>query len=224
MKPRATPFDTHASAYDQWFDLERGLRIFLIELKCLRKAVDTASGRWLEVGVGSGRFAHALGIHMGVDPSQEMIRMSSARGIKSCLAYGERLPFADSSFKGVLLVCAICFLDNPIATLKECQRVLIDTGQLVIGFVPVNSPWGVYHSRRGTRGHTFYSSAHFYTSEEIRVLAERGGFTFQAENGCVLPTPDESFASDEISGQTLRDESFVVLSFSKIKRETRLGR
>ncbi|MGI6656555.1 MAG: class I SAM-dependent methyltransferase [Desulfobulbus sp.] len=116
-------------------------------------------------------------------------------------------------YHGVLLVCTICFLDDPRKTLRECRRVLNDGGRLVIGFVPSDSPWGIYHSTRGKRGHTFYSSAHFYTSDEIKALAERAGFTCQAEHGCALPIPDESLGNDDISGQRLRDESFVVLSF-----------
>lgn len=213
MKNQTSPFETHAAEYDQWFDSERGSLIFSQELECLRLAVDTANGRWLEVGVGSGRFANALGVQVGIDPSQEMVGIASERGIEAHLAPGERLPFEDSSFDGVLLVCTICFLNDPRKTLMECWRVLTDSGRLVISFVPSNSPWGVYHSLRGKRGHTFYSSAHFYTSEEIKALAENAGFTCQAEHGCVLPIPDESLGGDDISRVTLRDESFVVLSF-----------
>ncbi len=215
MKNQPSPFETHAAEYDLWFDSERGSRIFSLELDCLRQAVDTANGHWLEVGVGSGRFANALGVRVGVDPSQEMLGIASERGIEAHLAPGERLPFEDSLFDGVLLVCTICFLDDPRKTLRECWRVLNAGGRLVIGFVPSDSPWGDYHSIRGKQGHTFYSSARFYTSDEIKALAESAGFTCQAEHGCVLPIPDESLGNDDISGQHLRDESFVVLSFFK---------
>jgi ubiquinone/menaquinone biosynthesis C-methylase UbiE len=135
VKNQTSPFETHAAEYDQWFDSERGSLIFSLELDCLRQAVDTVNGRWLEVGVGSGRFASVLGVQVGVDPSQEMVGIASERGIEAHLAPGGQLPFEDSSFDGVLLVCTICFLDDPRRTLRECWRVLNDSGRLVVGFV-----------------------------------------------------------------------------------------
>lgn len=215
MNNQISPFDTHFAEYDQWFDSVRGSEIFALELDCLRQAVDTANSRWLEVGVGPGRFASTLGVQVGVDPSGDMVSMASERGIDAHLAAGERLLFEDSSFDGVLMVCTICFLHDPDKALKECWRVLRDSGRLVIGFVPANSLWGVYHALRGDRGHAFYSAAHFYTSEDIKALAESAGFTCQAEYGCVLPIPDKSLGNAGLSGQSLRDESFVVLVFFK---------
>lgn len=211
----SNPFESHAAAYDDWFDSERGSQIFSIELDALKKVVDTENRHWLEVGVGSGRFAVALGVESGVDPSSEMVRLSSERGVNTYQASGEQLPFGDSWFDGVILVCTICFIDDPDSVIKECRRVLKDDGQLVIGFVPANSIWGIYHSLRGKRGHAFYFSAHFYTSEDLRALVCSTGFTCRNEYGCVLPSPNEISVSDVKSEQSIRNESFMVLSFFK---------
>lgn len=217
MKNYDSPFEKYADEYDQWFDSERGSRIFLLELNCLRQILDKKGGKWLEVGVGTGRFAKGLGVDVGVDPSPAVVKKAFERGINALEASGENLPFQAASFDGVLLVCTFCFLDVPRKTLRECRRVLKDNGLLVVGFIPSNSPWGIYHSMRGKRGHTFYSSANFYTSDDIKDMVENSGFRFQKELGCILPTPDESFVGNEMSRQTLRDESFVVLSFNKKK-------
>lgn len=56
------PFEDHAMEYDRWFDSEKGQHIFSRELDCLKQAIPVPAGRWLEVGVGSGRFAHAIGV------------------------------------------------------------------------------------------------------------------------------------------------------------------
>ncbi|HCW92519.1 MAG TPA: class I SAM-dependent methyltransferase, partial [Flexistipes sinusarabici] len=54
MKNYDSPFEKYADEYDQWFDSERGSRIFLLELNCLRQILDKKGGKWLEVGVGTG--------------------------------------------------------------------------------------------------------------------------------------------------------------------------
>ena len=56
---------------------------------------------WLDVGVGTGRFAHALGIPVGVDPSPNMLALAAARGIVTHEARAEALPFAPESFDSV---------------------------------------------------------------------------------------------------------------------------
>lgn len=219
MNASTSPFEAHADDYDRWFDSERGVPIFDAELDCIRQAILEAHGQWLEVGVGSGRFAQALGIKEGVDPSPAMARKAAERGIMVQIASGEALPYGNASFDGVLLICTICFLRDPTKALRECWRVLRNDGRLVIGFVPENSPWGLYHTTRGGRGHIFYASAHFYKSEEIRALAEDVGFTCLSERGCVLPKPIDFSICDETDRQGLRDESFVLFSFSKIQTD-----
>jgi len=62
-------FDPMADAYDRWYDTPKGKAIFQAELKCLRSLHEKSPGRWLEVGVGTGRFACSLGIAEGIDPS-----------------------------------------------------------------------------------------------------------------------------------------------------------
>jgi SAM-dependent methyltransferase len=215
MRNHENPFETHVAEYDQWFDSDNGSRIFLLELDCLQQAIDTTTGRWLEVGVGSGRFAHALGIETGIDTSLAMVKISTERGINACVASGDNLPFDNASFDGVLLACTVCFLHNPQNTLKECWRILRDGGDLAIGFVPANSLWGRYHAMRGKQGHLFYSSARFYMSSEIRSLAESVGLTYRAEHGSTLPFTESLSISEEEDKHPLREESFVVLSFFK---------
>jgi len=59
-------FDNLALAYDAWFEGE-GKLIFAIETRALQEVLPSLPKPWLEVGVGSGRFAQALGIETGVD-------------------------------------------------------------------------------------------------------------------------------------------------------------
>ena len=55
-----TTFDELAAEYDAWFE-EEGKVIFATEVQALQEVLPSLPEPWLEVGVGSGRFAQALG-------------------------------------------------------------------------------------------------------------------------------------------------------------------
>lgn len=213
MSTSHNPFDAHAEKYDQWFDSPRGESIFHQELRCLREAVPAVSGRWLEVGVGSGRFAKALGIGQGVDIAPAMLRLAAQRGIETREAAAEALPFPDATFDGVLTVCALCFMQDPLQALHECCRVLKPGGRLIVAFIPAHSPWGVHHAQRGKKGHAFYASARFYTPEDVRAMARDAGAVYEAEHGCILPPPESLPAPEAMP--PVQAESFMVLCFRK---------
>ena len=75
-------FDGHANEYDAWYDIKAGKAIFAMEADCLKPLLHRYSGPYLEVGVGSGRFAQALEIGYGVEPAQTLANMAKARGVK----------------------------------------------------------------------------------------------------------------------------------------------
>ena len=62
-------FDSHASEYDAWYDTDAGKTIFAMEVDCLKPLLYSYPRPYLEIGVGSGRFARALGIEYGVEPA-----------------------------------------------------------------------------------------------------------------------------------------------------------
>ncbi|MFO7650004.1 MAG: hypothetical protein R6X13_01500, partial [bacterium] len=63
----SSPFDAIAAQYDAWYD-GKGKAAFATELAALRPLLARLPRPWLEVGVGTGRFAQALGIPLGIDP------------------------------------------------------------------------------------------------------------------------------------------------------------
>ena len=68
----AQAFGAIADAYDRWYDTPEGQALFHAEVDCLCLLCKELRGRWLEVGVGTGRFAVALGVKEGIDPSPQM--------------------------------------------------------------------------------------------------------------------------------------------------------
>ncbi len=88
---RNNVFDTYTEEYEEWFNKNKFA--YLSEIEALKKVIP--AGKGLEVGVGTGRFAEPLGIDIGVDPSENMLKIAKLRGIKTFQGYGENLPFKD---------------------------------------------------------------------------------------------------------------------------------
>uniref|UniRef100_A0A7J3XY58 Class I SAM-dependent methyltransferase n=1 Tax=Thermogladius calderae TaxID=1200300 RepID=A0A7J3XY58_9CREN len=172
------PFEKFWLEYDKWYDEHPML--YYSELWAVEVASRGVPRPWLEVGVGSGRFAAPLKIDVGLDPSERLLDLSSRRGVRVVKGYAERLPFPDKTFGGVFIIITLCFLDNPLEALREAGRVLLDGGRLILGFVPRESPWGVHYSGLAKGGHRFYSQAKFYTFSEVSEMIEEAGFKVEA--------------------------------------------
>jgi ubiquinone/menaquinone biosynthesis C-methylase UbiE len=184
------PFERWTNRYDQWFDSEKGERIFRVETACMRELLVDAPRPWLEIGVGTGRFAEVLHVDEGVDPSPAALGYASERGIRTYVSEGEDLFYDDNHFGTVLLIVTICFLREPRRVLSECHRVLERGGFLLLGLVPKNSSWGQAYMAEGQQGNPFYAPATFYTTSEIVGMCERAGFFLEDSRSCLLEGPD----------------------------------
>jgi len=184
-----TVFESTADAYDNWYETPEGSAIFREELQCLRSLCDSFDGRWLEVGIGTGRFATALGIPQGIDRSFHMVFKAVSRGVRGQVGRAEQLPFRTGSFDGLLIALTLCFLEDPEAAFWECARVLRDKGKLLIGTIPADSPWGRAYIKKAAEGHPAYSRAHFRTIAETLRLAGRANFKLQYSCSALLWEP-----------------------------------
>jgi len=210
-------FDRLAERYDAWFDQPEGKRIFEAELSCLRLVTDRLAGRWIEVGVGTGRFARALGVGAGIDAATRPLRLAMKRGIEAQAARAELLPYGDGCFDGVLMVTTISFLTDPAKVLWECWRVLKPEGRLLVGFLPADGPWGRLYVRKGREGHPFYSTARFYTCSRLVAMAAKTGLALQGAASCVVTRPNESVAGLSVREGIIPNAGFVALAFRKVQ-------
>lgn len=80
-------FNAHAAEYDACYDSQEGSAIFAMEADCLRPFLHRHKRPYLEMGVGSGRFAQALGIEFGVDPALTLLWMAEFRGVRACSSF-----------------------------------------------------------------------------------------------------------------------------------------
>lgn len=207
-------FGSIADAYDSWYDTPEGNAIFREEAQCLHKLCDDFSGRWLEVGVGTGRFSLALGVTHGIDLSLGMVERAVSRGIQGQVGRAEQLPFQRETFDGVLMALSLCFLENPEAAFMECARVLRDKGKLVLGTIPADSPWGRTYINKGAQGHPVYSHARFHTIEEVIRLAENADFRLRQSYSALCWEPDRRPAGlPKIAPGVVAEAGFVGLLF-----------
>jgi len=170
-----SPFDDLAPEYDAWFDKDGSL-IFLTEVQAFKSLLPSLPRPWLEIGVGSGRFAQALGIETGIDPSIRLVEMARRRGITAFLGGGEKSLFDEESFGTVFLIVTLCFLESPLEVLREANRILVPGGKILLGLVLKESPWGRFYREKKAQGHRFYKFATFYSHEEALEMLEQTGF------------------------------------------------
>jgi len=185
-----SPFDDLALDYDTWFD-EEGKLIFAIKVSAFHEVLPSLPKPWLEVGVGSGRFAQALGIETGVDPSIKLLKMARRRGITTFLGRGEQELFNKESFGAVFLIVTLYFLDSPSDVLKEAYRIIVPSGKIALGLVLKESPWGKFYQRKKEQGHRFYKYATFYRYDEVAKLLEQGGFSIEQVISTLFQRPDK---------------------------------
>jgi SAM-dependent methyltransferase len=203
-------FDREAARYDAWFDSPHGQVLFRAEVEAIRRLVRGLPGPGLEVGVGTGRFAQALGIRYGVDPAWSVLQLARRRGIHVVQGRGEALPLLDRTVGTVLLIVTLCFA-NPLSLLEEAKRVLAPGGGLIVADILRDSPWGRWYLDRKAAGHLFYRHATFYSLEELQGLLARAGFALAGASS-TLALPPEASRADEPAYDGIRPgASFVCV-------------
>jgi SAM-dependent methyltransferase len=208
------PFNDLASEYDAWFD-NQGKLIFDIEVRALREILPDLPKPWLEIGAGSGRFAQALGIETALEPSFELAEMARRRGINTVCARGEQPVFQESSFGAVFLITTLCFLESPLAVLKEAHRVLMPGGNLVLGVILKNSPWGLYYEQKKIEGDPFYKYASFHRSSEVAGLTLRAGFEGERMLSTLFQPPEMVLHPEDPREGYYVEAGFVIFVVTK---------
>ena len=188
---KTVTFNMLASEYYLWFEGD-GKLVFDIEVCAFREIMPLLPGPWLEVGVGSGRFAQALGIMKGVDPAEGLLKIAQSRGIDVSLSSGEKCPFDECSFGTVFLIVTLCFVDSPDLVLKEAHRILAPGGKVALGLVLKESPWGKFYEQKKLTGHRFYKHATFYKCNEIVTLLTQAGFSVNKVFSTLFQKPQKA--------------------------------
>ncbi|HIJ91006.1 MAG: methyltransferase domain-containing protein [Desulfobulbaceae bacterium] len=204
----ARVFDERAGEYDAWF--EESL-LFAIERAALQELVTPLLSPKLEIGVGPGRFAEALGVEFGIDPALAPLAFAGKRGVRVGQAVGEALPFTGQSMQTVLLLFTFCFLADPRPVLQECRRVLKPGGHLVLGIIAADSSWGRMLRKKKEAGHPFYRHAGFYRPEEVEQYLVGSGFVVEEIRSSLMQPPESLREMEHSRAGLVSQAGFVVL-------------
>ena len=192
-------FDENAMAYDDWFENHQSF--YESELEAIRSLIPV-TGKGIEIGVGTGRFAQPLGIKTGIEPSSAMRALARERDINAIEGVAETFDF-------VLFVSTLCFLDSLNQAFHEAFRILKPEGAVVIGFIEKESTLGrIYQQRKA--GSRFYREASFRTAGEIRRELEATGFTNFSFVQTLFPGEHETGAVQAVK-QGYGEGAFVVV-------------
>ncbi len=216
------PFESHVEAYDAWYDSREGSDVFRLEVDCLAPLVASCLSPRVEVGVGTGRFAQALGVEVGVDRARNPLVFARERGVHVVRADAHHLPFADHRVGAVVFIMTLCFVASPRAALEEARRVLRPDGRLVVGTVDLDSAWGEAYARAAREGHRFYRHAHLRTAEELGAMLASAGWEVLAWRSALREppgTPSRSPARDGL----VHGSGFVALVAKDASVTPRVG-
>ena len=175
-------FGPHVAEYEQWFQEHSCL--FAAEITALKEVLPQ-SGVGLEIGVGSGLFASALGIKYGVEPSAAMRKKAESRGVHVFDGVAERLPFKTAMFDFAVMITVDCFLTDVERSFREAYRILVPQGWFVIAFIDVATRLGKQYERK-KQSSLFYRQAHFHSAAEIKELLMQVGFHVDAERQTIF--------------------------------------
>ncbi|MBN2651093.1 MAG: class I SAM-dependent methyltransferase [Spirochaetales bacterium] len=202
-------FDQYYNEYDQWF--VKNKEIYEAEIESIRQLLpESLNG--IEIGVGSGKFAEPLKIKIGVEPSAKMAELARKKGIEIKEGIAEDLPIASDSYDFALMVTAICFVDDPLKSFKELNRILKRGGSLIMAFVNKNSELGRSYQKNKEKS-KFYKNAKFFSCEDIIDIANQTNFTLE-DSRQTLMTIEGRMNSEKIT-KGYEEGAFVALKFSK---------
>ncbi|MDP3297088.1 MAG: class I SAM-dependent methyltransferase [Thermodesulfovibrionia bacterium] len=212
MKSKAAEvFNQYAEDYDRWFDTLEGKVLFEMEVKAVRLLMKNLERPFLEIGVGTGKFAEELGIDFGIDPSSKVLGIAERRGIKVKKARGESLPFSDESFGAVFILFTLCFVEDPQTVLAETERVLKKGGGLIIGIINRESPWGQLYLKKKAEAHPIYTHARFYSINEVTKMIEKAGMEVGAYSSTLRQSPSEILHEESVYNHLVENAGFVCI-------------
>ena len=205
-------FDHYYKKYDAWYDKNRFA--YLSELEAIKKVLPE-KGKGLEIGVGTGRFAQALGIKFGIDPSIEMLKIAKKRGINVRLGSGEYLPFKNDTFDYIAIIITICFVKHPQRVIEESYRVLKNNGRIIVGIIDKDSFLGKFYQKKKS---VFYKEAKFFNVSELTNLIKEVGFSKFYHCQTMFELSDK-VSSIEKPKNGFGNGSFVVISATKNRED-----
>ncbi len=163
-----------------WYAGMRAIGFALLD-EAIRVHAAGRGVRFLDAGCGSGlnllHLSHR-GQAIGVDVSEEAVRLCRERGVRAALASVERLPLAAESVDCVTSFDVLYhrWIDNDTAAVTEMARVLRPGGLVLVRVPAFRALWGAHDDA--------VLSRHRYTLAELESLLHGAGFEVWRASYC----------------------------------------
>jgi ubiquinone/menaquinone biosynthesis C-methylase UbiE len=163
-----------------------------------RQLVPLATGKVLEIGIGSGLNLpfYNKGVQVtGVDPSLELqayareVARESQVDIEFLGVGAEAIPLPDKSFDTVVITWSLCTIPDPDAALREVRRLLKPGGQLLFaehGQSP-EAHIAKWQRRINPTWNKIAGGCHLNRRPDLAILAN--GFNFADMTAGYIPGP-----------------------------------
>ncbi|PYC20181.1 SAM-dependent methyltransferase [Aquipseudomonas alcaligenes] len=169
-------------------------------MKTRAQVVPLASGRVLEIGIGTGLNlafydADKVSAIVGVDPAAQMQALARRRSERIAiplemvaLELGQ-IQAADASFDSIVCTFTLCTIPEPLAALSEMRRVLKPGGKLLFSEHGRAPDPGVrrWQQRLTPLWKPLAGGCHL--DRDIPALLKAGGFTIRELYSSYLPGP-----------------------------------
>ena len=169
-------------------------------MKTRAQVVPLASGRVLEIGIGTGLNlafydADKVSAIVGVDPAAQMQALARRRAERIAiplemvaLELGQ-IQAADASFDSIVCTFTLCTIPEPLAALREMRRVLKPGGKLLFSEHGRAPDPGVrrWQQRLTPLWKPLAGGCHL--DRDIPALLKAGGFNIREVQSSYLPGP-----------------------------------
>ena len=166
-------FEEHYQSYEDWF--KKHPAIIETEAAAFRSLLPVGELKGIEVGIGAGHLAKAIGIREGVEPSDLLRGEAIKKGLEVTSGRAEDLPYKDLKFDFVIIGTAMHYFDDINSAFSEAFRVLKHNGILLLGYIDAEGQMGKNHIQNNLKS-TFYKNATFYKQKTIERKLTLAGF------------------------------------------------
>lgn len=162
-------FDYTAAKYEQWF--QKNHELFKSELKAIQNLIEEDLGEALEIGVGTGVFAKALNIKEGIEPSKEMAKYATQRGIDVTISTIEEFQI-EKKYNSIFMITVDPFIKNLEGVFNKIHSVLTNSGCVYLVILDRETPLGKIYNKNKEQDEN-YKYANFYSFDEVSKMLSK---------------------------------------------------